>query len=78
MSLHNYADDNTLLAYSSDLNSLIDVLIEESQITINKLKENYVMLNPKKISNNVCIKDKKTVPEDLNICTDHVNTKPHN
>ena len=29
-SLHNYADDNTLSAYSSDLNSLFDILTEES------------------------------------------------
>ena len=27
--LHNYADDNTLSQYSSDLNSLIDILIDE-------------------------------------------------
>ena len=35
VSLHNYADDNALSAYSSDLNLLIDILIEESQTTIN-------------------------------------------
>ena len=34
-SLHNYADDNTLSAYSSDLNSLIEKLTEESETTIN-------------------------------------------
>ena len=38
VSLHNYADDNTLSAYSSDLNSLINILAEESQTTINWLK----------------------------------------
>ena len=38
-SLHIYANDNTLSAYSSDLNSLIDKLIEESQTTINGLKQ---------------------------------------
>ena len=46
-SLHNYAYDNTLSAYSSDLNSLIYVLIEESQTTINWLKANHMVVNPK-------------------------------
>ena len=31
---HNYADDNTFSTYASHLNSLIDILIEESQTTI--------------------------------------------
>ena len=35
-SLHNCADDKTLSAYSSDLNSLIDILIVESN-WLNKL-----------------------------------------
>ena len=33
-----YAGDNTLSAYSFDLNSLIDILVKESQTTINWLK----------------------------------------
>ena len=34
-SLHNYADDDTLSVYSSDLISLNDILIEEFQTIIN-------------------------------------------
>ena len=34
-SLHNYADDDTLSGYSSDLISLNDILIEEFQTIIN-------------------------------------------
>ena len=48
-SLLNYADDNTSSAYSSDLNSLIDILIEESQTTVNWLKANHMIVNPKKL-----------------------------
>ena len=33
-STHNYEDDNTLSAYSSNLNLLIDILFEESETTI--------------------------------------------
>ena len=58
-SLHNYAEDNTLCAYSSDFKSLIDILIEESQTTINCLKVNNMVVNPKKFSSNVSIKTKK-------------------
>ena len=56
---HNYADDNTLSAYSSDFDLLIDVLVEESKTTMNWLKENGMIANPKNVSNNVCIKDRK-------------------
>ena len=48
-SLLNYADDNTSSAYSSDLNSLIDILIEESQTTVNWLKANHMIVNSKKL-----------------------------
>ena len=41
-SLHDYVDDNTLLAYSSHLNSLIDIFIEEFQTTMNWLKPNHI------------------------------------
>ena len=40
-SIHNYADDNTLPVYLSDMNCLIDVLTEESQTTTNWLEKLY-------------------------------------
>ena len=58
-SLHNWTDDNILSVYSSDLNLLIGILIEESQTTINWLKVNHCTSKPKKISSNVSIKKKK-------------------
>ena len=54
-SFHHYADDNTLSAYLSDLNSLTDVLIGESQITIKCFSESNTIMG----LNNVCIKEKK-------------------
>ena len=58
-SLHNYTDDNTLSAYSSDLNSLIDILLEESQTTTNWLKVNRMIANPKKFRAMLVSKRKK-------------------
>ena len=66
-SLHNYADDNTLSAYSSDLNSLVDILTEESQATINWLKINHMIVNPKKFQAMSVLKRKNTMQEDLTI-----------
>ena len=48
-SFHDYADGNTLSTYSSDLNSLLYVLIVEFQTTMNWLIENGKIVNPKKI-----------------------------
>ena len=59
VSLHNYADDNTLSAYSSDLKPVVDALIEKSQTPITWRKENDMIVNPKTSVNNVCVKDKK-------------------
>ena len=59
-SLHNYADDNTLSAYSSDLNSLIYILTEESQTTKNCLKANHMIVNPKKFQ--VMLVSKRKTP----------------
>ena len=58
-SLHTYADDNTLSAYSSDLNSLIDILTKEFQTTINWLKANHMIVNPNKFQAMLVSKRKK-------------------
>ena len=73
-SLHNYADDNTLSEYSSDLNSLIDILIKESQTSINWFKANDMIVNPKRISSN----EKTKTPEDFTICINDVDIKSKN
>ena len=78
VSLHNYADDNILSAYSSNLNSLIDILTEESQNTINWLKANHMTVPPKKFQARLVSKRKNTIPEDLTISINDVNIKPNN
>ena len=77
-SLHNYTDDNTLSAYLSDLNSLIDILTEESQTTINWLKANHMIINPKTFQAMLVTKRKNTIPEDLTISINYLNIKPNN
>ena len=57
----------TLSTYSSDLNSLFDILSEESQTTINWLKANHMIVNPKEIQAILISKRKNTIPEDLTI-----------
>ena len=78
VSLHNYADDDTLSAYSSDLNSLIDILTEESQTTINWLKANHMIVNTKKFQPMLVSKRKNTIPEDLTISINKVDIKLNN
>ena len=75
-SLHNYADDNTLSAYSSEFNSLIEILIEESQTTINCLKANRMIVNPKKFQTMLVSKRKNTMPVDLTISINDGDIKP--
>ena len=77
-SLHNYADDNTLSAYSSALNSLTDKLIEESQTSINWLKANHIIVNPKKFQVMSVSTRKNNIPEDLTISVNDANIKPNN
>ena len=77
-SLHNYTDDNTLSAYSSDLNSLIDILTEESQTTINSLKANHMIVNPKNFQAMSVSKRKYTIPVDLTISINDVDIRPSN
>ena len=77
-SLHNYADYNTSSAYSSDLNSLIDILTEESQTTINWLKANHMIVNPKTFQAILVSKRKNTTLEDLTISINDIDIKPNN
>ena len=76
--LRNCANDNTVSAYSSELNLLIYILIEESQTTINWLKTNHMRVNPKKILAMLVSKRKNSIPEDFTICINDVDIKPKN
>ena len=58
--------------------SLIDTLIEESQTTMNCVKDNNMIVNPKKFQTVLVLKTKNTIPEDLNICINDVNMKLQN
>ena len=62
--LCNYIGDNNLSAYSSDLNSLTDILIEETQTSISWLKANHMMVNPKNFEAMLASKRKNTIPEE--------------
>ena len=76
--LHKYTFDNTLSAYSPDLNLLIDILSEKSQTVINWLKANHLIVNPKKFQAMLVSKRKYAIPEDLTICIMDVDIKPKN
>ena len=47
-SLHNHADDNTLSAFATDIDDLIEILTDESQKTIDRMKLSQMIVNPKK------------------------------
>ena len=76
-SFHIYADDNTSSAYSSELNPLIEILIEEFQTTINWLKAYHIIVNPKKFQAILVSKRKNTISEDLTININKVDIKPN-
>ena len=58
-SLHNYADDNTVSAFAKSLPNLLNILENETNITINWLKENKMIANPDKFHTLFIRKDKK-------------------
>ena len=68
----------TLSAHLSDLNSLIDILIEESQTTINWIKANHMIVDPQRIQAMLILKRKNTISKELNFCIDDVDIKPKN
>ena len=48
-SLHNSADDNTLFAFATDIDDLIENLRDESQKTTDWMILNQMIINPKKL-----------------------------
>lgn len=63
-SLHNYADDNTLSAFSTDVNSLINILSEESEVAIKWLESNHMIVNPNKFQAIIVSKNKNQLNTD--------------
>ena len=51
VSLHNFADDNTLSAWGETVSKLIDTLESESNIAINWFTKNQMIINPEKFRN---------------------------
>ena len=47
-SLHNHADDNTLSAFATDIDDLIEILPDTSQKTIDRMKLSQMIVNTKK------------------------------
>ena len=66
-SLHNYADDNTLSAFATDIDDLIEILTDESQETIDWLKLNQMIVNPKKFQAMFISKKKNALPRNLKL-----------
>ena len=46
--LHNYADDNTLTAFSNSVPNLVRILEQESNVAIDWLERNQMIANPDK------------------------------
>ena len=63
--LHNYADDNTLSAFATDIDNLIEILLDKSQKTIDRMKLNWMIVNPKKFQVMSIYKKKNAILIDL-------------
>ena len=61
-SFHNYAHDNTLSAFATDIDDLSEILTDESQETIDWLKLNQMIVNPKKFQAMFISEKKNALP----------------
>ena len=75
-SLHNYADDNTLSAFATDIDDLIEILTDESQETIDWLKLNQVIANPEKFQATFISKKKIALPRNLKLQINNTEITP--
>ena len=57
-SVHNFADDNTLSCFAKTVKDLINVLKEESEVAINWLSSNKMIVNPDKFKTIILTKNK--------------------
>ena len=65
--LHNYADDNILFAFATDIDDLIEILTDESQKAIDWLKLNQMKVNPKRFQAMFVCKKKNALPRNLKL-----------
>ena len=75
-SLHNYADDNTLSAFTSDIDDLIEILTDESQERIDWMKINQTRVNPKKLQAMFLSKKKNALPRDSELQLNNTEITP--
>ena len=59
VSLHNFADDNTLSAFAETILDLIDILQSRSEIVIDWFKNNKMIVNPDKFQANFIRRKKR-------------------
>ena len=65
MSLHNFADDNTLSAFAETILELIDILQSGSEIVIDWFKNNKMIVDPDKLQ--VTTQNQRIVVDNQNI-----------
>ena len=59
MSVHNFADDNTLSSFAKSVTFLVEILMAESQNPIKWFTENKVIVNPDKFKSFIIKKTNK-------------------
>ena len=75
--IHNYADDNTLSAFSNSIPNLIKILEEETNIAILWLNHNHMIANPEKFHSIIIQKSRKeTTGNILNINQEQIESEP--
>ena len=74
MSVHNFADDNTLSSFAEDVSKLISILQSESEVIIDWFKKNQLIVNPNKFKV-IAIDQKKRDYTNENIVTDNKQIK---
>ena len=66
-SLHYYADDNTLSAFATNIDNLIEILTDELPETIDWLRLNQTVVNPKKFQAMFISIKKNALPGNLKL-----------
>ena len=74
--LHNYADGNTLSAFATNIDDLIEILTGESQKIMDWIKLNLMIVNPKKFQAMFISKKKNVLPRDLKLQINNTEMTP--
>ena len=62
VSLYSYADDNTISTSANNIDDLIEILKDDTQKTIDLMKLNQMIVNPKKCQAMFISKKRNTLP----------------